>query len=75
MTEKPNSVCKPEHNDINWPVLNAMNAVIDDDVAYFVDGNVWCAVRLDFQNLQESIGGFGDTQELAKLDLERQEAE
>lgn len=27
----------------------------------FIDGNMWCAVRHDFVNLQESLAGFGPT--------------
>lgn len=27
----------------------------------FMDGNAWCATRADFENLQESPSGFGDT--------------
>jgi hypothetical protein len=27
----------------------------------FMDGNAWCATRGDFENLQESPAGFGDT--------------
>lgn len=31
----------------------------------------WCAFGPDFINLQESVAGFGKTQELAKADYER----
>jgi hypothetical protein len=27
----------------------------------FLDGNMWCATRGDFENLQESPAGFGET--------------
>lgn len=27
----------------------------------YMDGNAWCATRNDFENLQESPAGFGDT--------------
>lgn len=48
-------------------------AEVNDDIAYFIDGNMWCAVRLDFFNLQESPAGFGETREEAATDLEREE--
>lgn len=35
----------------------------------FMDGNMWCAVDPDFQNLQESPAGFGETPELAREEL------
>lgn len=31
----------------------------------FMDGDSWCAVHPDFQNLQESAAGFGATREAA----------
>jgi hypothetical protein len=36
----------------------------------FKDGNAWCAVQLDFINLQESPIGFGETPEEARKNLE-----
>ncbi len=30
-------------------------------VRLFIDGGSWCATRADFENLQESPAGFGDT--------------
>lgn len=30
-------------------------------VKLFMDGNQWCATREDFENLQESPAGYGDT--------------
>jgi hypothetical protein len=30
-------------------------------VHLFMDGNAWCATKSDFENLQESPAGFGDT--------------
>lgn len=33
------------------------------------DGNMWCATFSNFINLQESIAGFGDTIEAAKIEL------
>lgn len=33
-----------------WPTVNV-----------FIDGNKWCATFLDFDNLQESPAGFGDS--------------
>lgn len=38
-------------------------------VKYFKDGNKWCCVYENFINLQESLAGFGDTKEEARLDL------
>jgi hypothetical protein len=39
-------------------------------VRYFMDGNKWCAVYEDFQDLVISPAGFGDTQEEARAELE-----
>ena len=30
-------------------------------VCFYKDGNMWCCVLGDFENLQESPAGFGDT--------------
>lgn len=38
-----------------------------------MDGNMFCAKRQDFENLQESNAGFGETRELAIKDLEERE--
>lgn len=38
--------------------------------ALFIDGDQWCA--LYGENLQEGVAGFGDTPELAMLDLDLQ---
>lgn len=46
-----------------------------EPVFFFEDGNQWCAVRRDFVNLQESLGGFGSSQSFALIHLEQQEAE
>ena len=35
------------------------------------DGNMLCAVFPDFKNLAESPAGFGETEELARLDLRK----
>ena len=35
------------------------------------DGNQWCATRVDFENLQESPAGFGDTCLEALIDLRK----
>lgn len=40
-------------------------------ICYFLDGNKWCCVFGDFENLQESPAGFGDTQEQAFEDLKK----
>lgn len=42
-------------------------------IRYCMDGNMWCATRADFINLQESNAGFGETKEAALVDLEIQE--
>ena len=38
-------------------------------VKVYLDGDKWCAVHLDFVNLQESDAGFGPTIEAAVADL------
>jgi hypothetical protein len=45
-----------------------------DNLIYGQDGNQFTCHRNSFVNLQESPCGFGDTEELAKEDLLRQEA-
>jgi hypothetical protein len=35
----------------------------------FKDGDMWCAVKPDFINLQESVAGFGETPEKAREEL------
>jgi hypothetical protein len=40
-----------------------------DAIRFVRDGNMWCAFMPDFINLQESIAGFGETQDLAEADL------
>jgi len=35
----------------------------------FMDGNKWCAVQKDFINLQESLAGYGDTEQEARDNL------
>ena len=32
----------------------------DEEIRIFKDGDSWCATRLSFINLQESLSGFGD---------------
>jgi hypothetical protein len=39
----------------------------------YKDGNQFCAVHSDFINLQESLAGFGSTEEKAKLDLQKKD--
>jgi hypothetical protein len=34
-----------------------------------MDGDMWCAVFRDFQNLQESPAGFGKTRKEAVIEL------
>ena len=38
----------------------------------FMDGNQWCAVRRNFENLQESPAGFGDTKLEAMAELAKE---
>ena len=35
-------------------------SIPDDAICFFPDGNKWCCVFGDFENLQESPAGFGD---------------
>lgn len=46
----------------------------EDDVRFMLDGNMWMAFEPDFENLQESIAGFGPTQGEALADLIRNKA-
>jgi hypothetical protein len=41
----------------------------ESPVRFCRDGNMWCAFRPGFENLHESIVGFGKTQSLAHSDL------
>lgn len=41
-------------------------------VRVFMDGNQFCAVKPDFDNLQESPAGFGETKEEAIQNLEKE---
>jgi hypothetical protein len=47
----------------------------DENINVFMDGNAWCATYDDFQNLQESIAGFGDTPSEAVKELKKELAE
>jgi hypothetical protein len=47
--------------------------MIKKEVIYGIDGDQYTAYRPDFDNLQESPCGFGNTCEEALADLERQE--
>lgn len=40
-----------------------------NDIRFVRDGNMWCAFMPDFENLQESEAGFGETQAEAERDL------
>jgi hypothetical protein len=42
-------------------------------VLFILDGNQWCAHYEDFENLQLSPAGFGDTPDLALADLIQRE--
>jgi len=39
------------------------------DTRVYMDGDKWCAVRPDFEDLQASPSGWGDTPEEARADL------
>lgn len=43
----------------------------DTQTRFVRDGNMWCAFRPGFENLQESIAGFGETQVKAYDDMAR----
>lgn len=38
-------------------------------LCFFLEGTLWCCVRGDFINLQESVAGFGKTMEEAMTNL------
>jgi len=38
----------------------------------YMDGDAWCATRTDFENLQESPAGFGDTARAALASLAKE---
>jgi hypothetical protein len=42
-----------------------------DQIRFVRDGNMWCAFMPGFENLQESVTGFGETQDKAEVDLRR----
>ncbi len=44
-----------------------------NDIRFVRDGDAWCAFRPGFENLQESIGDFGETQDKAERDLIQRE--
>lgn len=41
--------------------LKGLDAMPEDTLCFFRDGDRWCCVRKDFVNLQESNAGFGKT--------------
>lgn len=41
----------------------------EEDVRVMRDGNMWHAFDPDFENLQESVSAFGETQEIALANL------
>lgn len=45
----------------------------EDGIRFVRDGDQWCAFRPGFENLQESVAGFGITQPAAEADLVKQE--
>lgn len=44
-----------------------------ESIVCFLDGNKWCAVRINFVNIQESISGWGGSPEEAIKDLLKEE--
>lgn len=50
-----------------------MSEVNLDDFVFEMDGNMWCAHRPDFVDLQQSVAGFGATKLDALADLLRRE--
>jgi len=54
-------------------VLDADKLIEELNIRYEKDGNMWCATRPDFINLQESAAGFGATKLEANKDLKRNE--
>jgi len=57
-----------------WKCDNADADIYADRVGcnLTLDGNAWCATRMDFSNLQESPAGFGDTKLEAMAELCRE---
>lgn len=47
------------------------SGVPNEACCFFEDGDKWCAVHGDFQNLEESPAGFGDTFEEALDQLQK----
>ena len=45
------------------------NAEETEEFKTFPDGDMICATRLNFENLQDSIAGFGENESLAVADL------
>ena len=45
-----------------------------DAIRFVRDGNMWCAFMPGFENLAESVAGFGETQNAAEADLRANEA-
>ena len=45
-----------------------------DGTKVYMDGNMWCAVGPEFEDLQVSPAGFGKTPELAVIELRREVA-
>jgi len=44
-----------------------------EDITIKLDGNMWCAHRSDFTNLQESVAAFGDNPVEALINLLKEE--
>lgn len=46
---------------------------LDETIIIQKDGDMWCAIRNSFINLQESLAGFGNTVEEALTNLLKEE--
>lgn len=46
----------------------------ETQIRFVLDGNMWCAFMPGFVNFQESVAGFGETQDLAEADLKTRAA-
>lgn len=63
------------HEESVYDICAYCKLIVEKHFPRFMkDGNVWCAVRQDFVNLQESPAGFGETREMALKQLISEEA-
>src|SRR5262245_25536943 len=49
-----------------------MKTRVQDPIKFSQDGNMICATYHDFENLQESPAGFGETRRLAMMALQQE---